>query len=297
MVRSAESYLGIPQKESSSYVETMKPDKSAIYEFVRAITRKDGDLLVLNNDATIYLKSDRLPASGNLFYFPWQADYNKMPKYGYKLDVCSDIRVRRPAMIWFFNWRVAEKYSIDDYEPCVIAQIVSAYRPLSFDSPWYIRDDLFYSSIAKLPTDAVTGVDFGPLLKKKVMRRSHQLSSVAPIDIELAPGYLQHQKRLRRLGIMLTTRGRSNPGVAELRLKESDGSEFAQPFALPAVADNRYQYFDIDSKWYESGQIRSLTGDGISTWESDLQDSSSYTCVIYEYMDGTREYTPACPVM
>lgn len=293
----AVSFLGIPQKEASSYVETIKPDKSAIYEFVRTITRKDGDLLVLNYNATLYLKADRLPASGNLFYLPWQAEYNKSPKYGYKIDICSDIRMRRPAVIWFFNWRVWEKYSIDDYEPCVISLIVAGYTPLSFDSPWHIRNDLFKTSITKLPLGAVTAVDWGPALKEKIMRLSAQLSLVAPIEIVMAPGYETRKMALRRLGIMLATRGRRNTGEAELHLRGTDGSEFSQRFALSAVEDNRYQYFDIDSKWYASAEIRSDTGEGISTWESDFPDSSSYTCVIYEYIDGTRGYTPACPVM
>jgi hypothetical protein len=293
----AESFLGIPQKEASSYVEPMKPDKSAIYEFVRAITRKDGDLLVLNYNATLYLKADRLPASGNLFYLPWQAEYNNSPKYGYKVDICSDIRMRRPAVIWFFNWRVWEKYSIDDYEPCVLSLIAAGYRPLRFDSPWHIRNDLYNSSIGKLPRDAVTGVDYGPLLKKRVMRLSAQLSLVAPIEIEMAPGYEKRRMGIRRLGIMLAKRGKANVGEAELHLKGSDGSELAQRFALSAVEDNKYHFFDIDSRWYASGDIRSVTGEGISTWESDFQDSSPYTCVIYDYIDGTRGYTPACPVM
>jgi hypothetical protein len=290
----ADSFLGVPAKEASSYVGTLKPGRDPIYEFIREITSKDGDFLVLNYNASLYLKVDRLPASGNLFYLPWQAEYNRSPKYGYKMDICADIRVRQPAVIWFFNWRVWGRYSIDDYEPCVIPLIVDGYTPISFRSPWHIRNDLFKESIIKLPHNAVTEGNFLSIVKD-VMRLSAQLSFVSPIGIWMSPSYEVRKKPLRRIGIMFTTYGRKNSGEAELHLKASDGSEFSRRFALSSIVDNKYQYFDIDAKWYAQGEIRSVTGEGISSWESDL--NGSYTCAIYEYIDGTRGYTPACPLM
>jgi hypothetical protein len=176
----------------------------------------------------------------------------------------------------------------------VIPLIVAGYTPLSFDSPWYVGDDLFDASFHRRPRSAGTELDFLPTVKR-IMRRSGEFGSFVSITIAMAPGYEERRAPIRRIGTMLSTYGRSNSGEAELGLQAGDGSSFSRHFPLSAVADNRYAYFDVDSKWYERGELHSLTGEGISTWESDLD--GSYICMIYEYVDDSRGYTPACPIM
>jgi hypothetical protein len=39
----------------------------------------------------------------------------------------------------------------------------------------------------------------------------------------------------------------------------------------------------------------SVEGGGISTWEGEVGKQYS-TCLIYEYADGTRAFTPSCPL-
>lgn len=39
---------------------------------------------------------------------------------------------------------------------------------------------------------------------------------------------------------------------------------------LPGLVDNKYRYFDLDSKSYTAGEIVSIAGGGVSTWESHV---------------------------
>jgi len=291
----AMSPLGVPGRELTIYTDTMKPSQDAIYDFIRTITKDDGDLLALNYNDNIFLKADRLPVSGHLFYLPWQAAYYRHPIDGYKADICADIRTYRPAVIWFFNWRVG-KYSLDDYEPCILALITEGYVPLKFDSPWHIRNDLYQNALSKLPADADTSINLGPMVPK-ILRLGTPLTPFTPIEMMMSPTHLERRVVLRRIGILMGTYDRQNGGEAELRLRNPEGGEDSRIFLLSELENNRYHFFDIEPGVYIAGEIRSVTGEGISAWESHLVNSASYTCLIYEYVDNTRRYTPACPIM
>jgi hypothetical protein len=294
----ADFWFGAPQADRSKYRFAMKPADDAVYRVVRSITKQDGDLLSLIFRQATYVKAGRLPASKNLYYLPWQADYDKNPFPGYKMEICSDIRIRKPAVIWFFNWRVWDLYSMDEYEPCVLSLLVAGYKPLSFDSPWYIRSDLFQRAIERLPTGAVTQLDFGPTVPD-VMQLSAPLDPSSPIELLMSPSHARHEVPLRRIGVMFGSHIGRNTGVAEISLRGSGNADFSQRFRLEDLVSNQYSYFYLDPKVYAVGQIRSLSGGGTSVWESHFGDSppTTYTCMIYEYIDGTRRYTPACPVM
>jgi hypothetical protein len=84
--------------------------------------------------------------------------------------------------------------------------------------------------------------------------------------------------------------------VAKLKLKGPDHDKFTQEFALSELVDNRYRYFDLDSKRYTAGEISFLSGGGISTWESHNEKGDISTCISYEYADGKRRFTPGCPL-
>ena len=290
------SFLGFREKELVNYTDTMKPAQDTIYRFIRTITNEDGDLLVLNFYPTIFFKTDRLPVAGHLYYLPWQAAYDRHPKGGYKLDICADIRTHRPAVIWFFNWRVWGKYSLDDYEPCLLGLITDGYTPLRYDSPWHVRNDLYQKAVATLPSDADTSLKFWPPAPK-ILNLSARLTRFAPIEVMMSPTHFERQAALRRIGILFGTYGRQDSGEVELRLKGPGGAEDTRSFSLSDLEENKYHFFTVEPKFYTTGEIRSVTGEGISTWESHLDKFPSYTCVIYEYLDNTRRYTPECPVM
>lgn len=294
---SADLWFGAPRKDELKYIVAMKPSEDPIYKFVRSLTRKEGDFLSLTFYPDAYLKADRLPASGNLYYSIMQADYYRHPVFGYRIDLCADIRERRPAVIWLFNWRMWREYSIDEDEPCVLSIISAAYTPLTFDSPWLIRNDLFDEALHRLPSDAATGLGLGlDWSASNIMQHSAALTTTIAIDIKMSPTHQNHSIPLRRIGIMFATDGKSSSGGAELHLKGLHGTEFSQQFLLDRLDVNKYHYFDLEPRQYTSGEIRSLGGTGISTWESQLL-GDTYTCAIYEYVDNSHRYTPACPIM
>jgi len=74
----ANFWFGAPQADRSKYRFAMKPADDAVYQVVRSITKQDGDLLSLIFRQATYVKAGRLPASKNLYYLPWQADYDKI---------------------------------------------------------------------------------------------------------------------------------------------------------------------------------------------------------------------------
>lgn len=297
----ANLWFGIRSDEAGRYVATMKPDSSAVYNVVRAITKEDGDLLALIFNPDIYIKANRIPASGDIFYLPVQTDYNRSPVAGYKIDICSDIRTKKPAVIWFFNWLVWNQYSIDEYEPCVLALIVQGYTPMSFDSPWFIRNDVFPVAMGLLPHGAATQLDLSPEVSQ-VLRVSSLPAGALPSEIRMSPSHERQTAALQRIGILFTTHDTANPGYAELRLEGSAAKAFSQRFSLTSIENNRYHYFDVDPGRYTSGSLVQISGGSIGVWESYFNVSywsgvnSLYTCVIYEYVDGSRRYTPHCPI-
>jgi hypothetical protein len=290
----ADPWFGVAKADLPNYVGTMKPAQGGIYDFVRAITKPEGDFLALNYFPNVYLKLNRLPASGNLYYLPWQAEYNRHPQLGYKIDTCADIVSRQPAVIWLFNWRVWNEYSLEEYEPCLLKLIIERYTPLSFASPWHIRNDLLASARAKLPDRIDTSLDLGPGVPR-VLRLSAPLTTAQPVKIAMSTNHLSGQVALRRIGILLGTFGRQLPGEAQLQLFRPDGASWSRKIALPEIQDNKYNFFDIQEGHYTRGEFVADDGGGIGAWESHFD--KTFTCAIYEYVDGSRRYTPACPIM
>lgn len=85
--------------------------------------------------------------------------------------------------------------------------------------------------------------------------------------------------KLTRIGIRLGTHMRKNPGKAELVLRTAGGAEYRRAFSLRELADNAYQYFNVPPEYYVTGEIRFLTGGGISTWERHSPDGKVLTCL------------------
>lgn len=127
------------------------------------------------------------------------------------------------------------------------------------------------------------------------MEPSPQLNARSSIKVLMTSTYEHEKTGLKRIGIMFATHGRENTGDAELHLKAPDGTEFVQRISLSDLADNRYHYFELDSNRYTSGEILYITGGGVSTWESHNEKGDVNTCIIYEYINRRRRFTPGCP--
>lgn len=124
---------------------------------------------------------------------------------------------------------------------------------------------------------------------------SPALDANVPIVVRMTARHQAEGRELARIGVMFGTHARENPGDAELRLKGPNASEFVLQFSLSALIDNKYQFFDLDEKHYSSGEISSITGSGVSTWETHYNDGHINTCIMYGYGDGDKAFTPGCP--
>ncbi len=111
------------------------------FDLIQRLSKEDGDVMALISDNEFYIRSERLPASGNIFYLPWQAAYYKHPILGYKIDICKDISEKKPSIIKFRRWMVWDMYDIANYEPCVVDFIKKNYVPLGPDPTLLIRAD------------------------------------------------------------------------------------------------------------------------------------------------------------
>jgi hypothetical protein len=85
-----------------------------------------------------YLLARRLPSSGNYYYLPWQAAYNRDPVLGRQIDICADVDRDRPKVIVWDRWRVWERYSLEDYEPCLVERMRRDYLKIQ-RTPFLVR--------------------------------------------------------------------------------------------------------------------------------------------------------------
>lgn len=263
---------------------SLKPEEGGIYDLIRSLTQKEGDLLCLVFNPIHYIKADRLPASGHYYYLPWQAAYNRKPLAGYKIDICKDIQSHAPAVILFDNWKVRGYIPLEKYESCILSIIKNKYVPLRRNSQLYVRKDLLVGEV---------GTEKDETIKIKL---SPPLGASSPIRILMTPGHQSHHTGLKRIGIMFGASVQQSQGDFALKLHGPDGTEFTQHFSLSDLIDNKYRYFDLDAKHYTAGEIISQSGSGIRTWESSNEQGGTSTCIAYEYADGKRGFTPGCPL-
>ncbi|MBM5570021.1 MULTISPECIES: ArnT family glycosyltransferase [Deefgea] len=272
---------GVKSEDFPKYISYMRPDFDT--GLVSLIANSKNDFLALIFNPSIYIKNGVLPVSGHYYYLPWQAAYNRNPIDGYKIDLCGDIKERKPSLIWFDNWKVWDKYAMTDYEPCVIDLINSNYTRTSDSSPLYVRSDRLINS-----SEAI-------FLRERRMVPSKQLEVADPIKLHLVFDGRKNPQSLENIGIMFGTHMRKNAGEAELVVFSSDGSKFSKKFSLPDLTDNHYRYFDLGVSEVVSAEIHFFSGGGVSTWESHDDSGNILTCINYKYSNKSVSFTPGCP--
>lgn len=110
------------------------------------------------------------------------------------------------------------------------------------------------------------------------MSPGERLSESEPVVLHLPPLEAEGFDKVTEVGILFGTYMQKNPGSAELVLRTADGSEIHQVFSLPELRDNTYRYFEVPPDYYVSGEIRALSGGGVSVFESNGSDGSVITC-------------------
>ncbi|WP_158244685.1 hypothetical protein, partial [Pseudomonas sp. MPBD4-3] len=257
------------------------PLSTEFSRLVQELTDKNDRIIAYSFNNQEYIASHRLPASGNFFYLPWQEKYNESPKFGIKIDACKEISEYQPKIMLIDKWKAFDTFSWESYGGCIQKLLDKDYTQYP-GRPYYLRKDVAEAFFKRSEIIATK------------MQPSAQLNFSAPIKLYTAIKNNKTETKPKRIGVMFATYTKKNPGEAELRLKRLDGPDLIRRFPLPDLADNQYHYFDIDSI-YTEGEIVSISGDGISTWESHDENGGIHTCIIYEYIDGKKIYTPGCP--
>jgi len=65
-----------------------------------------------------YINAERLPASGQYYYIPLQAEYDRAPVLGASLDFCGDILRNRPRAMIILSARPGSPGDLLTYKPC-----------------------------------------------------------------------------------------------------------------------------------------------------------------------------------
>ncbi|KTD55186.1 hypothetical protein Lsai_2778 [Legionella sainthelensi] len=271
-------------EDNEKFLSKKIPEETEFAQLASSLTTKDEKIIVYSFQNFQYIMADRLPASGHFFYLPWQEKYNKNPILGISINACKEISDYRPKVMYIDKWTVWGRYPWDSYAGCIQKFIDEQYVRL-YDRPYYIRKDLIVFP---------DGIDM-----QRHMQPSVQLNNVNTIKLSLLslPNESSNNQKLKRIGVMFGTYGKQNQGEAELKLFSLDGAIRSQRFSLLELTDNKYRYFNVPNATYNSGEIRSISGSGISTWESHDNKNGVLTCIKYEYEDGKQLFTPGCPLV
>lgn len=109
--------------------------------FIRELTTPEEGILSLPLEPSLYLRSDRLPVSGNYYYLPWQGAYLKKPVPGYKIDLCADIETRKPKIIYLDNRSWIWGIDPATYLDCIQGELEAHYLRTTVKQDLWVRAD------------------------------------------------------------------------------------------------------------------------------------------------------------
>lgn len=115
---------------------------SEFSQLTQLITNKEDRVIAWPFKNEEYILADRLPASGNFWYLPWQGTFYNNPLFGLKVDSCKEFEVQKPKIIFI------QKYSFggiawDDYvQPC-INELLKIHYTQTKGKKYYIRNDVY----------------------------------------------------------------------------------------------------------------------------------------------------------
>lgn len=260
----------------------LKPSNETPYQFVRDITERDDRVQSLIFNQAFYMNANRLPASGHTYYLPWQADYQRNPFPGFDIDICHDLLTVQPKVIWFDNWKVWGQYLVGEYEPCVLDIILSDYTLVLPNL--YVLNELADT----LGLDVMTNY--------KMHEHSFIIGDES-MELAMTGKYLADPRPLSKVGILFSTAESTLPATKQLNFIRQDGGIHQASVERSDLKNNRYHFFDLPSGNYVSMTINTITGQGISLWESHKDTGEKYTCLIYEFENGEKLFTPGCTLL
>ena len=131
-------FLLNPAKISDRQIRTT----SEFSNLAQLLTNKEDRILAWSWKQYEYLLADRLPASGNFFYLPWQNEYYKHPLYDIKIDSCRDIEINKPK-IMFIDEATYGGAFWKDYAPICVSNILQNQYIRLDKTNYYLRKDIY----------------------------------------------------------------------------------------------------------------------------------------------------------
>lgn len=138
--------------------------------------------------------------------------------------------------------------------------------------------DRYYLVEYKVESEAIV-IGHDESSNQPKMIASAALSQSGPIALKFPALDEIGLGKITRIGIMFGTHVRRNPGEAELLLTAKGGVVYRHTFPLPDLADNAYKYFRVPADHYTSGELRFISGGGVSVWEIQARDNSLLSCL------------------
>lgn len=132
----------LPLGEMARLRTALKASDDRQFRLVRALLRPHERMLAVVYAPAIYIKADRLPVSGQFYYLPVQARYAAQPVRGFHIDLCRDVRERRPKVVFYLDRVGNGRYGFAGYAPCVHAELAAHYVPLPWAPEYLVRRDI-----------------------------------------------------------------------------------------------------------------------------------------------------------
>ena len=132
----------VPLREIARVGTAAKPSDDRVFRLLRELLAPGERMLAVVFAPAIYVKADRLPVSGLFYYLPVQAKYAARPVPGHSIDLCRDVKARRPKVVFYLDRLGDGRYGFANYAPCVHAAILAGYVPLPWAPEYYVRRDI-----------------------------------------------------------------------------------------------------------------------------------------------------------
>jgi hypothetical protein len=132
----------VPLRDIERIRTAVKPSDDRQFRLIRALLAPDERMLAVVFAPAIYIRADRMPASGQIYYLPSQAKYAARPVHGFHFDLCREMKETRPKVVFYLDRRDDGYYGFAGYAPCVHAEIEANYVALPWAPEYRVRRDI-----------------------------------------------------------------------------------------------------------------------------------------------------------
>lgn len=126
------------------------PVSTEFAQLAQSLTEPHDRIIAYTFQNHQYIFANRLPAIGNFFYFPWQANYYSHPILGIQTNICQDIENARPKLMLIDKMFVNSEWRWDSYAGC-IDQVLDRHYTQLRGKHYYVRNDVFTADMQAEP--------------------------------------------------------------------------------------------------------------------------------------------------